>query len=111
MQGIDLTHANEPTYSIGPEWKNKPNMERNLMVSMLLDSLNAKVEVVNVRDSGQIIVSLKENLTASERGHKLMQLESYLKSAIDPGITLWLEPKGDRNVLRAQTRGIVMKEW
>ena len=49
----------------------------------------------------------KKNIFASmnKRGLFLLELEERLKSAIDKGITIWLEPVGDKSKLR-QLRGI-----
>ena len=38
----------------------------------------------------------------------LLELESYLKENIDKGLTVWLEPVGDRSKLR-NLRGIKIK--
>ena len=111
MQGIDLTHSNEPTYSVGSEWKAMTNAERIGKVMTILGPYNDEIDIMSARPSGQIVLSLKGNKTAAERGEWLMQCETHLKNLVDHGLTIWLEPKGDRNILRAQTRGIVMKEW
>jgi hypothetical protein len=47
-------------------------------------------------------------MSASERGTFLLDLESLLKSQIDNGINIWLEPIGDKNSLR-NLRGIEVK--
>ena len=43
------------------------------------------------------------------RGTKLLDLEELLKENVDLGITIWLEPLGDKNSLR-NLRGIEVKK-
>ena len=47
-------------------------------------------------------------IKASERGILLLDLEQLLKNKIDQGITIWLEPVGDKSKLR-NLRGIKIK--
>ena len=61
-----------------------------------------------VGDDGQVIVRLQESLPASQRGGLLLDLEDFLKGAVDPGLAVWLEGLGDRNSLR-NLRGIEVK--
>ena len=70
--------------------------------------LNNIVVVAAANQDGEIIVKLQESLSASKRGTLLLDLEAYLKDSVDPGLTVWLEPLGDRNSLR-NLRGIEVK--
>ena len=50
-------------------------------------------------------MKIETKIPASERGVLLLELEKSLKLKIDEGITIWLEPVGDKSKLR-QLRGI-----
>ena len=108
MQGIDLTHASEPTLTVGDPWKHLTNAERIAKVMTILGPYNDEVDIMNIRSTGQIILSMKHDKTAAERGKWLMECETHLKNLVDRGLTVWLEPKGDKNALR-NLRGIEMK--
>jgi hypothetical protein len=69
---------------------------------------NGVVAIAAAKEDGQIIVNFVEPQSASKRGQLLLDLESLLKEAIDPGLAVWLEPLGDRNSLR-NLRGIEVK--
>lgn len=54
-----------------------------------------------------LTVKLRDaDLTTAERGHRLMSLEKLLRKECDPRIQVFLEPKGDLNVLRQRLRGV-----
>ena len=61
-------------------------------------------EVVECQDDGSVYFSCAP-LPVSERGAILLELESHLKSKIEPAITVWLSPLGDRSALR-KLRGV-----
>ena len=109
MQGIDLSHASTPTVQVGAAWKALSQQERLAKVRRTLGGFNAEYDVRNATQSGQVVLGMKLDSIASMRGLHLMLLEGLLKERIDQGITLYLEPKGDKNILRAQTRGIEVK--
>ena len=113
-QGIDLSHASTPTVQVGAAWRAMTNAERMSKVYMTLGSgafggVPGMLDVVSARADGPVVLSMHQSFTAKERGQRLMELEHALKDRIDPGITVYLEPKGDKNILRAQTRGIEVK--
>lgn len=66
------------------------------------------LSITSVKDDGQVIVKLKEPLSPADRGTLLLDFEAYLKKTIDPGLTVWVEPLGDKNSLR-NLRGIEVK--
>lgn len=66
------------------------------------------VKFIEAKENGHVIVEFRDQHSASERGTLLLDLEDSLKANIDPGITVWLAPLGDRNSLR-NLRGIEMK--
>ena len=83
--------------------------ERLALVNKELVSLRWKyVEVLHAGNNGYITVALLEPLAPGERGHLLLDLEDRLKKKIDSGLTVWLEPKADKSVLR-KLRGVEVK--
>lgn len=109
---VSLIHAKTDTPSPSPAWQQLSNTERRARVMGALQGgsavLNSVVVIVAAKADGQIIVNLTEPLSASKRGQLLLDLEEFLKKAIDPGLAVWLEPLGDRNSLR-NLRGIEVK--
>ena len=49
-----------------------------------------------------------ESIASNKRGLLLLELEEQLKRKVDNGITVWLEPVGDKSKLR-NLRGITFK--
>jgi hypothetical protein len=70
--------------------------------------LSPMIEIAEVREDGQIILHFKQPMAADRRGRVLLDFESALKARIDPALTVWLEPLGDRSSLR-RLRGIEVK--
>jgi hypothetical protein len=58
--------------------------------------------------TGQVYVALSEPIGSSLRGGLLLDLEEHLKVTVDPAISVWCEPLGDKNSLR-NLRGIEIK--
>lgn len=67
------------------------------------------IDIVDARSDGQVIVKFTEPVGPEIRGTRLLDLEEILKANVDPGITIWLEPLGDKNTLR-NLRGIEVKK-
>ena len=63
------------------------------------------IEVIEAPDNGQIVLKIENTIPANVRGIMLLELEEKLKSVLDKGISLWLEPVGDKSKLR-KLRGI-----
>lgn len=68
-----------------------------------------QIHVVNAQDNGHTILRIERPMPASERGLFLLELEAKLKRSIDEGLTIWLEPVGDKSKLR-QLRGVAVKQ-
>jgi hypothetical protein len=104
--------ANVNTPFPGPNWVALNEQERLALVLQKLQSspkqFLAKVRIIQARLDGQIIMLLNQTMSASQRGPFLLDLEEYLKLAIDDALNVWLEPLGDRNSLR-NLRGIEVK--
>jgi hypothetical protein len=65
----------------------------------------AHVDLSAITSRGEVLVEIVTPMKASERGKLLLDIEDYLKEAIDQGLTVWLKTIGDKNSLR-RLRGI-----
>ena len=78
---------------------------KKLIYSAIPNSLNDwSLQVVECQDDGSVYFSCSL-LPVCERGPILLDLEFSLKEKVDPGITVWLSPLGDRSALR-KLRGV-----
>lgn len=108
---VDLRHVDTRTPTPGEAWQKLTGTDR---LSQVQDRLRAgfpaaaDIQVVSAKPDGQVIVSLARPMSAGKRGPLLLDLEAFLKDAMDPGLVVWLEPLGDRNSLR-NLRGIEVK--
>lgn len=107
-----VQYAGVETFLPAPDWVIRTEAER---LSRLESAIAAGEEqfrrllvIVAAKDDGQVIVRLNEPLSAGARGTLLLDLEAYLKSVVDSGLTVWVEALGDRNSLR-NLRGIEVK--
>lgn len=109
---INLKYAKANTPSPSLEWRQLSDAERLTRVMDTVRAgtadLNDVVVIAAAKEDGQIIVNLVEPTPAGKRGAVLLDLEAFLKEAIDPSLVVWLEPLGDRNSLR-NLRGIEVK--
>lgn len=105
----ELSEAETPR--CGDAWLRCASGERRDLVQAVMDRLpgcSAVAEIVHLHEDGQVILRFKEPVPASRRGGMLLDLEAALKAQIDNGLTVWLEPLGDKNSLR-KLRGIEVK--
>jgi len=109
---VSLKYANVDTPVPGAEWRKRSAAERHARVTQALQNgaaiLKDIVVIVSAKADGQIIVNLVQPLSPAKRGQLLLDLEELLKKEVDDGLTVWLEPLGDRNSLR-NLRGIEVK--
>jgi hypothetical protein len=108
---IDFKHAQIDTPTPGSAWRGLSDAERCARVVDTLKSeaaFAAAVIIAAATEDGQIVVNLAEPLPAGKRGQLLLDVEAHLKQKIDQGLSVWLEPLGDRNSLR-NLRGIEVK--
>lgn len=99
--------SNQETPKPSVKWK---NLSEDSRIEMIAEELKKNVlysdfKVVEAPDNGQIILKIERALPAKDRGILLLELEEKLKSALDKGISVWLEPVGDKSKLR-NLRGI-----
>jgi hypothetical protein len=106
---MDLKQLSEAeTAKCGEAWLGYGTAQRRGLAEAVIDQLpqcRALVEVVHPHDDGQVTVRFREPVPADRRGGLLLDLEAALKERVDPGLTVWLEPLGDKNSLR-KLRGI-----
>lgn len=109
---VNLKFAQTDTPSPGPEWRKMSDAGRHARVIDAMKTgaaaVYGAVHIAAAKEDGQIVVNLVEPLPAGKRGQLLLDLEAFLKEAVDPGLAVWLEPLGDRNSLR-NLRGIEVK--
>ena len=109
---INLKDAQTPSPEPAAAWQRLSDAERLGRVNQALraaaPALRNAVAVVAARNDGQVIVTLTSALSAAERGTVLLNFEAFLTSKVDPSVSVWLEPMGDKNSLR-KLRGIEVK--
>jgi len=108
---ISKEFANKKIPIVGEKWQNNTNEERiNLVQKEIMKNENYKNFITIKADiGGQVVLKIEELIPASKRGVLLLELEETLKHNLDAGITVWLEPIGDKSKLR-NLRGISFKE-
>ena len=98
------------TYIVSGSWTFMDNHERLQRIRAVLEKSRFPydVDVVAAPDNGQLVLRVEQQISPSIRGLLLLQLETYLKEEVDEGLTVWLEPVGDKSKLR-KLRGVVVK--
>ena len=104
---IHKRYSLEETPLVSKSWAEKKNDKRVLEIKKILSQYSKfkEYEVINTLDDGQVIFKIYKSIPASIRGTELLELEEILKIQIDKGLTIWLEPVGDKSKLR-NLRGI-----
>tara|TARA_B100001540_G_C15581917_1_gene539962 strand:- start:329 stop:667 length:339 start_codon:yes stop_codon:yes gene_type:complete len=109
MEYISKTNALLSSPKTSEKWKKKTNQDRIKTINDHLNKYNLNyIDVVNTEEDGQVILKIEKQISAGERGLMLLELEEKLKNELDEGITIWLEPVGDKSKLR-NLRGINIK--
>ena len=67
--------------------------------------LDSRLELEKIQGK-HVIVTVKEKLSAADRGALLLDTEKRLRKQLDAKLEVFLEPKGDLNKLRLQLRGV-----
>lgn len=95
---------------VSENWKlMKENDRIGQIKKFLLQNINdIEYEVIKAADDGQVIIRINQSIPASKRGLVLLEIEEKMKKNLDKGLTLWLEPIGDKSKLR-NLRGISIK--
>ena len=102
--------ALEATPTTGKNWKNSPEEVRKSLIYEIIkkDQNYDDFEIYQTSDDGEVVFKVNKLLPSNVRGLLLLELEEKLKEIIDEGLTVWLEPVGDRSKLR-NLRGINFK--
>ena len=109
MDYINKSFSIAKTPVTNDNWNKKSDEERKEIIRNFLNKHKFQdFEVVSAQRDGQIIFKTEKSIPANERGIMLLDLEEKLKKEIDEGLTIWLEPVGDKSKLR-NLRGIVIK--
>ena len=111
MKYIKKSLSLEKTPTTSDQWRKRSDFERIELIRDYLKSSEKKIdiEVVRADSDGQIIFKIEKPIPANQRGMMLLDFEEELKKDIDHGITVWLEPVGDKSKLR-NLRGIKIKD-
>jgi len=94
------------------KWVNASLAERMAMTRKVIKQNDTFAPIVSVSEAnvdGQLVVQLLTPMGPEKRGTILLDLEQELKDSVDQGLTVWLEPLGDKSSLR-NLRGIEVKE-
>ena len=103
-------HHIEETLTVSQTWLDTNPDDRMLLVRAFLNT-NEKyrnIAAIEAADNGHVVLRIENAIPASERGLFLLNLEKELKDNVETGLTIWLEPVGDKSKLR-QLRGVQVK--
>ena len=107
-----MTKLFEPyeTFIVSKSWLQQSKKFRLWEINNILNSeeIYKDIRVKDVNEDGQVVLVIEKNIPANERGLFLLSLEEKLKQRVDKGITIWLEPVGDKSKLR-NLRGVQIK--
>jgi hypothetical protein len=98
------------TLAVTDKWLSKSMDQRKKEIQNYLKAhkLYKSFEVQDAFDNGHVVLRIEESIPANKRGLFLIELEQNIKQMIDIGVTIWLEPVGDKSKLR-QLRGVEVK--
>jgi phage-related protein len=104
-----INHTNH-TLAVTEKWLSASTNERKAEISNFLSTHESykSFDVQDAFDNGHVVLRIEESIPANKRGLFLLELEQKIKQAVDIGITIWLEPVGDKSKLR-QLRGVEVK--
>jgi hypothetical protein len=102
--------SEEDSPVVGSKWKKFNSKERHELVNneLILNRFNEFLEIIDLKDDGQIILNFKVEVLAGIRGQMLLNFEKIIKKNVDKGLVIWLQPLGDKSSLR-RLRGIEVK--
>jgi hypothetical protein len=106
MTSSRFSEAHIETPVVSDSWRKLTHYDRlKTVMQVAYPAFEKTLEVTDVKSTGEVIVRLTSPIPASERGMTLLNFESQLKSTVDEGLCVWVEPLGDKNSLR-RLRGI-----
>ena len=93
----------------GDKWKNSTESSRIIMIQNTMDAEDISLmNVMYCHDNGYVYVDLLLPIDAARRGIMLLEFEFKLKEKLDPALTIWHTPQGDKSSLR-RLRGVEVK--
>jgi len=89
------------------EWNPDERMER---IARAIGNLEIaqSLSLDKCLDDGEIFFIQESPIPSGDRADLLLDLEDLLKQKVDPGLTVWIEPQGDKSSLR-KLRGVQVK--
>ncbi len=107
---INKKNSYEDSPKPSKNWINYTEIKRIDLIHQILvqDFRYERFEIISAEENGYVILKIEESIDAKNRGILLLELEEMLKKTIDQGITVWLQPVGDKSKLR-NLRGIEIK--
>ena len=105
-------HASTESPIVSSNWGTLDKQQLKSDIYKTINAYSSKfemIELLEIKNDGQVIVNFRSPVGADNRGGLLLDLEELLKREFDQGITVWLEPLGDKNSLR-NLRGIEVKK-
>lgn len=98
------------TYTPTKSWLSMSEETRRQKIAKFFEKADLPYvfEIVSAPSNGQVVLKTDAIIKASDRGLFLLSLEDKMKIQIDIGITIWLEPVGDKSKLR-NLRGVQIK--
>jgi len=108
---ISKSNSLKETPSTTDIWQNYSEEHRISLVENLIKDIKnySDFKIKSAEKNGFVTLIIKRQIPANERGIMLLDLESLIKDNIDDGISIWLEPVGDKSKLR-NLRGINFKK-
>ena len=102
--------SQDNTFEPTKNWVAISENERKELVRESLQSNDeySGITVEQASENGHVVLRIEHSIPANERGLFLLDLEEKLKQSVDIGVTVWLEPVGDKSKLR-QLRGVELK--
>lgn len=108
----NFSDASTATPTPAESWQSASDAERRDRVQQCINAgptaFSSGATCSSASADGHVIISLLAPLPANVRGTFLLDLEEFLKRQLDAGLTVWLEPLGDKSSLR-NLRGIEVK--
>jgi hypothetical protein len=107
-----LAFASVDSPKTSSKWVNASLAERMAMARQVIERSDTFASIVVLSEAnvdGQLVVQLLTPMGPEKRGTILLDLEKELKDSVDQGLTVWLEPLGDKSSLR-NLRGIEVKK-
>jgi len=100
-------YAMSKTDEVGELWRSLDQNAKLLRIRAAIEGtkFSETVSFTRAIDNGAVYVTMNQPLGPQNRGTTLLDLEEFLKSTVDKGIHIWVEPIGDRNSLR-NLRGV-----